>query len=207
MMSLHTPARRGQRGMALITALLLLIVVTIMALSMFRSYGIQERIAGNTRDKQRALNAAISAQQYAEFWLAGGTAPVTGACNAGLVTPNPGEVCNNPLANVTSVPWASGVKYTQFTANPINNISFITTAATAANPTADVYTAGALTQSASYFDVPLFYVYDLGPNKGFPTGEVYQIDAMGYGGTANTVAVVESTFVIGTNTPQDKTQP
>ena len=59
-----------QRGMALITAMLLLIVVTIMALSMFRSYGVEERLAGNTRDKQRAINAAVSAQQYAESWLA-----------------------------------------------------------------------------------------------------------------------------------------
>jgi Tfp pilus assembly protein PilX len=36
----QTPRHR-QRGMALITSMLLLIVVTIMALSMFRSYGVQ----------------------------------------------------------------------------------------------------------------------------------------------------------------------
>ena len=30
-------------------------------------------------------------------------------------------------------------------------------------------------------------------------GEVYQIDALGYGGTANTVAIVESTYLIGTS--------
>ena len=62
---------RRQRGVILITAMLLLIVVTIMALSMFRGYGAQERLAGNTRDKQRALAAAISAQQYAEFHATG----------------------------------------------------------------------------------------------------------------------------------------
>ena len=61
MMNLHK--RQRQRGMALITSILLLIVLTIMALSMMRSYGVQERIAGNTRDKQRAFNAAVSAQQ------------------------------------------------------------------------------------------------------------------------------------------------
>jgi len=207
MMIRPLPVQHAQRGMALITALLLLIVVTIMAVSMFRSYGIQERIAGNTRDKQRALNAAVSAQQYAEYWLASGAAPTPGTCNAGFVGTSPGEVCKNPIANVTSVPWAGGVSYSQFTANQINGVSNITTTGTTNNPTADVYTAGALTQSASYFDTPKFYVYDLGPNKGSPAGEVYQIDALGYGGTANTVAVVESTYVIGTNTPQDLTQP
>lgn len=204
MMILRRPVQYGQRGMALVTALLLLIVVTMMALSMFRSYGIQERIAGNTRDKQRALNAAVSAQQYAEYWLASGVAPAPGACNAGLVSSNPGEVCNNAPANVSSVPWTSGMTYTQFTANSINNISNIIKVT---NATADVYTAAALTQSASYYAAPVFYVYDLGLNKGLPAGEVYQIDALGYGGTANTVAVVESTFVIGTNTAQDKTIP
>src|SRR5271163_4687984 len=107
-----------QRGMALITAMLLLIVVTIMALSMFRSYGIEERIAGNTRDKQRAINAAISAQQYAEAWLASGTAPATGVCPPGLVpSSTSGEVCSVVLPSFTTLPWASGVTYTQFTSN------------------------------------------------------------------------------------------
>src|SRR5579864_7550374 len=60
----------NQAGMVLISSLLLLLVVTIMALSMFRSFGMQEKIAGNVREKQRALQAANSAQQYAEWWLA-----------------------------------------------------------------------------------------------------------------------------------------
>ena len=61
--------RNAQCGMVLISSLLLLIVVTIIALSMFRSFGIQEKIAGNMREKQRALSAAVSAQQFAERWL------------------------------------------------------------------------------------------------------------------------------------------
>ena len=40
-----------------------------MALSMFRSFGIQEKIAGNMREKQRAVAAAVSAEVYAENWL------------------------------------------------------------------------------------------------------------------------------------------
>ena len=55
--------------MVLVSSLLLLIVVTIIALSMFRSFGIQEKIAGNMREKQRALQAAVSAEVYAEVWL------------------------------------------------------------------------------------------------------------------------------------------
>src|SRR5271170_7070516 len=88
-----------QRGMALITAMLLLIVVTIMALSMFRSYGVEERLAGNTRDKQRAINAAVSAQQYAETLLASGTAPPSGLCPAGVL-PLGSEVCKGDRKSV-----------------------------------------------------------------------------------------------------------
>ena len=196
-MTQHRPAPDGQRGMALVTALLLLIVVTIMALSMFRSYGTQERIAGNTRDKQRAVNAAVSAQQFAESSLISGSLPPTGACT-GIVSSTTGQVCSpNPLFIPTTVPWTIGVTYTPFTSNSINGV---TNSIQAVKATADVYSGSVLTQSASYAAAPVFYITDLGPNKD-PTapGEVYQIDALGYGGTANTVAVVESTFLISTN--------
>ena len=62
-------AVKAQRGMVLVTSLLLLLVVTMLAISMFRSMGLDEKIAGNMRDKQRALNAAETAEQFAESWL------------------------------------------------------------------------------------------------------------------------------------------
>ncbi len=179
------PMRSEQRGMALITSLLLLIVVTIMGVSMFRSYGVQERIAGNTRDKQRAINAAVSAQQYAESWLSTTAAPVAAVC-AGPVSSAIGQICSNPLLVPSSVPWAASVIYTPFTAT--NTI--------VANPTPGSYTLG------SYAKIPEYYITDLGANAGSP-GEVYQIDAVGYGGTANTVAVVESTYLITSGTAKD----
>jgi type IV pilus assembly protein PilX len=183
------PARYAQRGMALITSLLLLIVVTIMALSMFRSYGVQERIAGNTRDKQRAINAAESAQQYAEYWLTSAAAPVAAVCVPGPPVPDSiGQVCSNVLAAPNSLPWASSVTYTQFTSNAINGVTNTVNAVTA--------TPG------SYYQTPQFYIYDIGPNAGSP-GEVYQIDALGYGGTQNTVAVVESTYLVTSGTAKD----
>ncbi len=65
----HCASAGGQRGVALVTSLLLLLIITIVALSMFRGLGTQERIAGNVREKERALHAAVTAQQYAEWWL------------------------------------------------------------------------------------------------------------------------------------------
>jgi len=53
----------------------------------------------------------------------------------------------------------------------------------------------------------VFYVADLGPTTSGPAGELYQIDAVGYGGSQNTVAIVESTYVLSSNTTQDPSQP
>jgi len=190
-----TPAyriRHSQRGVVLITSMLLLLVVTIMALAMFRSFGIQEKIAGNMREKQRALQAAVSAQTYAEQWLIGnaGTSPPV-VCNA-LLSANLGEgqICSNQLPSsllpvgvtVATVPWAvtgsanAGVTYTPLGMN---------------------IAAASASSNNNYVTAPTFYISDLGasadPNV---PGEVYLVDAAGYGGNGNTAAVVESTFAV-----------
>ena len=183
-------APTAQRGIVLVSSLLLLLVVTIIALSMFRSFGIQEKIAGNMREKQRAVQAAMSAQQYAEWWLSNNgatSAPVP--CTTPLLNANlsQGQICSNKLptvvTDVTQVPWGGtaapiGVTYTptgmQFTTNTILN--------------------------PLYYAKPTFYISDMGASfdPNIP-GEIYQVDAVGYGGNANTVAVVESTYAVYTS--------
>jgi type IV pilus assembly protein PilX len=185
-------ARSAQRGMVLISSLLLLIVVTIIALSMFRSFGIQEKIAGNTRERQRALQAAVSAEGYAENWLSGNATQASVACN-NLLNANIGEgqICSNKLptvvTDVTSVPWQiSGAPVGVTYLPPGMSISTTTSVANLANPT--------------YYATPTFYISDMGASAdqaNYP-GEIYQIDAVGYGGAGTTAAVVESTYVVYT---------
>jgi type IV pilus assembly protein PilX len=194
-MTMNRHERQGQRGMALITSLLLLIVLTIMALSMMRSYGIEERIAGNTRDKQRAFNAAVSAQQYAEYWLSSGVNLAPASC-ASVVPSTTGQVCSPPALTPTTLnalPWAAGVTYTQFTTS--QGGSTVANTVSSTSPGVGTYSLA-----------PVFYITDLGtPASG--SGELYQIDAVGYGGSQSTVAIVESTYVVSSNIPQDPTQP
>jgi len=187
-----TTMPRRQRGMALITSILLLVILTIMALSMMHSYGVEERIAGNTRDKQRAFNAAVSAQQYAESWLLSGTSTPSATCTT-VVPSTTGQVCTNGLTATTlyALPWAAGVTYSPFTTDQGNGVK-------------STLTAGA---AGSYSNAPVFYVTDLGPTTSGPAGELYQIDAVGYGGSQNTVAMVESIYAITSSTTQDPTQP
>jgi type IV pilus assembly protein PilX len=176
----------NQRGVALVTSLLLLVIITILALSMFRSFGTQERIAGNLREKERALHAADSAQQYAEWWLLQGSNTAAGAvaCTASLAaTPSVGQICNQtPTAQygvkyITALPlpWPVQVTYTP------QNMLLVGQPLVAGNP--------------PYFATPAFWITDLGIAAD-AAGEAYQIDAYGYGSAASTVAIVESVYEV-----------
>jgi type IV pilus assembly protein PilX len=183
----------SQRGMALVTSLLLLIIITILALSMFRSFGTQEKIAGNLREKERALHAAESAQQYGEWWLlqANNTAIGGITCpNAAPLSANAGEgqICGTAgsmslenlfgFTGVTSpLPWP--VQYTTYLP-PGMSVTPGTNGASGDPP---------------YAAVPGFYIADLGVAAD-GKGEAYQIDAYGFGGATATVAVVESTYEV-----------
>jgi type IV pilus assembly protein PilX len=184
--------RTRQRGLVLVSSLLLLVVVTILAIGLFRSFGMDEKIAGNTREKQRALQAAVSAQQFAEWWLSVGNTATPVACAAPGVTAPTVQVCSNVLStvvggpqNIASASWAAvgtgvGVTYT-----PPSMTGQITTTNFAAG---------------TYYASPVFYISYLGIGLGAngASGNLYQIDAVGYGGSPNTAAVVESTYIVQT---------
>ena len=185
-MNAHTSPRAAvQRGVALISSLLLLLIITILALSMFRSFGTQERIAGNLREKDRALHAAVSAQQYGEWWLTQGSNTAAGAVACALGTlsanlnPPQGQIClQTPRQagwSVTTVPWGTQVQYVP--------------------PTMGVPGLAGTNGDPPYFAAPAFYIADRGV-AGDGAGEAYQIDAYGYGSAAGTVAVVESTYEV-----------
>ncbi|MGH8170637.1 MAG: pilus assembly PilX family protein [Steroidobacteraceae bacterium] len=181
---------RHERGMVLITSLLLLIVVTLLALAMFHGVGLEYRIAGNTMDKQRSLQAAESAQEYGEQWLIAnvpqdyGAAEVWGipcaAANFGSSVTAP-VMCSNSLestlagGNVGSVPWGGGsglgVSY-----NPGGSLT---------------QTAGSPTMVSQY---PVVYLSRLGYDLGTPNSLDFTVDAWSYGGSSGTVSVVESVY-------------
>jgi type IV pilus assembly protein PilX len=184
---------RRQHGMALISGILLLLVMTILGISMFRSFGIQARIAGNTREKQRALHAAEGAQAYGEWWVSqpgGGNSTMGTPCSkkVTVTTPDTVQVCSNPItpSTLTAVPWMSQGNPVGFVYGPVGMST---------------------TGPDAYAQFPMFYVayinghYDT--SSGTQTSN-YRVDATGYGGATNTVAVVESTYQVSvTHTTQN----
>jgi len=180
-------ARPGQQGIVLATALIILMVMSVLAVSMMRNFGSLERIADNTRDKQRAFNAAQNSLQYAEWWLTQGNGGAGAPCS-GMLVATAAQVCSNALVSTTAsatnaqlvdVPWktsdgrALGVDYT-----PPNM---------ATTGGADSYASGTR-----------WYVTSLGVD---PTAslQLYQVSAMAYGGALTSVAVVQSVYGVRTN--------
>jgi type IV pilus assembly protein PilX len=175
-----------QRGLVLVTSLLLLVVVTILAIAMFRSFGLDERIAGNVREKQRALNAAETAEQYAETWLSQGNGSSAIACTAPVTYPVV-QVCTSTLQaqgiNPATLPWPQYVNYTPQT------------------PTVMSLVRDNTGGQGTYFNNPAFYIGFL--NTAMVNGvstTIYQIDAVGYGGSGNAAAVVEATYQVQAST-------
>ncbi len=180
---------RRDLGMVLITSLLLLLVVTLLALAMFRGVGLENRIAGNVLDKQRALQAATSTDVYAEQWLVNNEPSTTAVtCSASTFSGAAPPICLNTLTSVTGetaldVPWSVGYSY-----NPSTTVTGATT----------LFPIGTTNLPANYYGAPTFYISYLGTDAtyNYLKAQDYQIDAWSYGGSNSTVAVVESIYQI-----------
>jgi type IV pilus assembly protein PilX len=177
---MHRPSL--ERGMALVSALLLLLVLTMLSVGMFRSFGLQEHLAGNTREKARATHAAEAGQIDAENWLlanaatvAAGAAPTGNSCSGQLSGP---QVCSALLTSVTKPDqWPAYVPYAPSTFE----------------------LAGTGSTTAYNFVQPArYYISFLAQNQPTANKQIiaYQVDAASYAGTTNTVSVVESSYLV-----------
>ena len=172
-----------QQGMALIAAMLMLVVITLLGIAMFRSYGLEQRIGGNTRDKSRAFHAATAIQSTGEQWLTrdGGLNATTGSTCDGVTDGNSVggmKVCSNLIQDdVQNVPWASHVTY------QLPNM-------TVGSSATSIY--------GNYSDKPALYISFLNaspPGSGIYSS-TYQVDAVGYGSSPSSIAVVESIYSV-----------
>ncbi|HTD02242.1 pilus assembly PilX family protein [Undibacterium sp.] len=182
-----SPHHRKDRGIALITALLILVMLTLLAVSMFRGYGLQQKIAGNVREKTRAFEAAQSALQYGEWWLGQG-APGIGATCTGTVTVSSTanmRTCANALTTPSDpTSWSSALIYTP----PAMQVSSTGGTATDGNSNADINYSAAPQLNISYIGLS-------------PSGQqaLYSVTGAGFGGRNNTVAVVQSVVAVTAN--------
>lgn len=91
-------------GSALVIALVMLVVLTLMAITGMQSTSIQERMAGNMRDKNLAFQAAEAVLREAESFLQSAVLPPFNGTNGLYQAPN-SDTTAVPLWQ--TVDWAS----------------------------------------------------------------------------------------------------
>ncbi len=171
--------RHHQRGVVLITSLILLLITSLLALYMFGGFIQDEKISGNTREKARAVDAAYAALNQAEFWLGQPNNAYAGdwvtgtACTTSSSAP---VICSNALANPTALPWSVGVAPTL---GPMS-----------------INAAGGVGTYATGTQYHIEYLGTVGSNPG--TG-MYRVTATASGGNAAAVAVQQAVFQVSTD--------
>lgn len=79
--------RHAQRGAAMVIALVMLLVLTLLATASARMTLLEERMTGNTQDRNVAFQAAEAALRSGEAIAQAAVLPVFGGTNGGLYRP------------------------------------------------------------------------------------------------------------------------
>jgi len=107
--SARAAAQRKQSGVALIVALILLVVITVIGLAAIRTSTLQEKMAGNTFDRAQAFQVAEATLQFASATiLPPATPPDPATYQANTYTNCANNAClDNPVhdANVPAAAW------------------------------------------------------------------------------------------------------
>jgi type IV pilus assembly protein PilX len=101
---------RPQRGVALIVALILLVVVTLIGLAAIRTSTMQEKMAGNTFDRAQAFQVAEATLQFASATILPPAAPPDPATyQANSYTDCANNACLDNPANDPNVPLSAWI--------------------------------------------------------------------------------------------------
>jgi type IV pilus assembly protein PilX len=172
--SVRTGATSHQRGIALIVGLVILAVLSMIGVAAFSISTQEERMAGNSRDRMRAFEAAEAALRLCEDVVASGK-PFDGTVN-GLYTAPP-DSSTPPNAENLAL-WTDPTKvYTDTTAlaNPNNEWS---------KPPACIAESFQVQRGTIVLGQPV------------PMTSIAHIVAQGYGLNKNTVVRLESYYAL-----------
>lgn len=124
------PSRR-QRGAALLTGLIFMVILTLLGITAARMAGLEERMSGNMRDRSLAMQAAEMALRDAERDIRGPAAgstrnpPISGISNFVAACTN--GLCYNGAAGYVTPVWTTASMTTASVAygtnTPANNIA------------------------------------------------------------------------------------
>jgi len=172
-----TPPSR-QRGAILVVSLVLLLIMTILAITISQTTRMQERMTGNARDSDLSFQAAEAGLRRAETFLETSASQPVACAAAGCVVyqiATPQAVLPFDLRNQIKSWW--------------DNNAQLYSAATG-------QTIPGVTVQPQYVIQELGFIPDsLTVGKGVPSGRTfYRNTAHGYGGSPAAQAVIEGTY-------------
>ena len=168
--------RSHQGGLALVSALLMLVIITLLGVSLFLGVTLQQKAAGNSLQKTRAVEVAQSAITAAENWLNTSTnRQVPQNCTSSVIFFRLCSMAPTHAADPGS--WTYGA-------------SLVTL------PDLKVKAAGGSVDS--YAAQPAVWITYLGRATMGP-GNLYEVDAQSRGGNTNSVAVIQVVYYVGGN--------
>jgi type IV pilus assembly protein PilX len=175
---------RHQRGMSMLVALIFLVVLTLIALTAMRVTGLEERMAGNTRDRALAFQAAEMALRTGEEILKAATVPAFDGAGCYYPMQPAGTMLRE------TVDWAgAGSCQVAYNSDPDDDTSPLVSVISGVNAS------------------PRFIIEELAPLPTSASGGsvkesptlfsevgIYRITARGVGGTGNAVVMIEGTY-------------
>lgn len=158
-----------QSGIALITGLIFMVILTLLALAAMRTTTLEERMSGNARDRDMAFQSAESALRAGEQIVTGATLPAFAAGTA-----NTPRIASGSLITYwqNTHPWST------------QSVTAWQPAGTSAAPRYVIEEMGA-TAAGSGGGLGVGALSDSG---------VYRVTARGVGSSANTVVILQAVY-------------
>lgn len=186
----------SQRGATLVIALIILLVMTIIGVTSMKSSTLQERMAGNARQKTVAKNAALTALREAEIWLTTNVDQpedinaFTGGGGKYSAVRRPGGAAGELTADVTDPDvWLA------FNAADFTESSAMSTSLVSRQPRYVIEYIGRDIRGSSSNPVKMLDAESQGATDLSPY--FFRITAIGWGRDANIYSILESTYKTG----------
>ena len=175
---------RNQHGIALVMALVFLMLLTILGVTSMSTSSLEEKMAGNARDRHMAFQAAETALAMGEAWIEGLVADPATWPESDKGKYNP--VMGGAIPNWEAIDWTAPDVLIAYPCNPDD-----------ADPDdADSCVGGARTLLTGVATQPKYIVERMGTIQvGPPSRVTYRITARGTGGTNAAVVMLQSTYV------------
>ena len=179
-------SKLNQGGFTLFASLIFLVLLTILGIAMLSGFTQDQLMAGNVREKARALDSAQTLLNSAQSWMAvPGNTYVGGGWITGqdcsslspITVSNTSinqVICSNAISNPAALPWADF--------------------SMASTPTG--MTVSATGGVNTYAGNPSYHIQYIGNSSSNPPTAIYKVTATGTGGNGDAVAVVQAVYEV-----------